>query len=112
MDKQEIFPRDTAGHWVEIEGQIRNNSTNGSVPNHQRRATVLTLSGVEQRMFMSTLDCVVRAKSTKDMDRVLEFYKMLTGRAWADDYYNWYVKQVNSHDAGSEGQSKGKEDSQ
>jgi hypothetical protein len=44
-------------------------------------------------MFMSTLDCVVTAKSKQDMDRVLEFYKMLTGRAWQDDYYNWYVKQ-------------------
>jgi hypothetical protein len=97
---------------VESEGQIRNNSTNGSVPDHQRRATVLTLSGVEQRMFMSTLDCVVTAKSKKDMDKVLEFYKMLTGRPWQDDYYNWYVKQVSSHDAGSQGQSKGKEDSQ
>ena len=112
MDVQELLPRHIAGDRVESEGQIRNNSTNGSVPDHQRRATVLTLSGDEQRMFMSTLDYVVTAKSKQDMDKVLEFYKMLTGRPWQDDYYNWYVKQVNSHDAGSEGQSKGKEDSQ
>lgn len=112
MDAQELLPGHIAGDRVESEGQIRNNSTNGSVPDHQRRATVLTLSGDEQRMFMSTLDYVATAKSTEDMGRVLEFYKMLTGRAWADDYYNWYVKQVSSHDAGSQGQSEGKKDSQ
>jgi len=112
MAKQEIFPRDTTGHWVESEEQIRNNSTNGSLPDYQGATAVLTLSGDEQRMFMSTLDYVATAKSKQDMDKVLEFYKMLTGRAWADDYYNWYVKQVSSHDAGSQGQSKGKKDSQ
>ena len=112
MDTQELLPRDTARDRVEGEEQIRNNSINGSVPDYQGTTTVLTLSGDEQRMFMSTLDCVVTAKSKQDMDRVLEFYKMLTGRAWADDYYNWYVKQVNSHDAGSQGQSEGKKDSQ
>ena len=93
MDTQELLPRDTARDRVESEEQIRNNSTNGSLSDHQGTTTVLTLSGVEQRMFMSTLDCVVTAKSKQDMDRVLEFYKMLTGRAWQDDYYNWYVKQ-------------------
>ena len=112
MAKQDVFPRDTARDRVESEEQIRNNSTNGSLPDYQGTTTVLTLSGDEQRMFMSTLDYVVTAKSKQDVDKVLEFYKMLTGRAWADDYYNWYVKQVNSHDAGSEGQSKGKKDSQ
>ena len=112
MDAQELLPRDTARDRVESEEQIRNNSTNGSLPDHQGTTAVLTLSGDEQRMFMSTLDYVATAKSTEDMGRVLEFYKMLTGRAWADDYYNWYVKQVNSHDAGSEGQSKSKKDSQ
>lgn len=112
MDTQKLLPRDTARDWVESEEQIRNNSINGSLSDYQGTTTVLTLSGDEQRMFMSTLDYVVTAKSKQDMDKVLEFYKMLTGRAWADDYYNWYVKQVNSHDAGSQGQSKGKEDSQ
>ena len=112
MDAQELLPGHIAGDRVESEGQIRNNSTNGSVPDYQGTTTVLTLSGDEQRMFMSTLDYVVTAKSKQDMDKVLEFYKMLTGRPWQDDYYNWYVKQVSSHDAGSQGQSKGKEDSQ
>ena len=112
MDTQELLPRDTARDRVESEGQIRNNSINGSLSDYQGTTTVLTLSGDEQRMFMSTLDYVVTARSKQDMDKVLEFYKMLTGRPWQDDYYNWYVKQVNSHDAGSEGQSKGKEDSQ
>ena len=112
MDTQELLPRDTARDRVESEEQIRNNSINGSLSDYQGTTTVLTLSGDEQRMFMSTLDYVVTAKSKKDMDKVLEFYKMLTGRPWQDDYYNWYVKQVNSHDAGSQGQSKGKEDSQ
>ena len=112
MDVQELLPRDTARDRLESEEQIRNNSTNGSLSDYQGTTAVLTLSGDEQRMFMSTLDYVVTAKSKQDMDKVLEFYKMLTGRAWADDYYNWYVKQVNSHDAGSEGQSKGKKDSQ
>ena len=112
MDAQELLPRDTARDRVESEKQIRNNSTNGSLSDYQGTTAVLTLSGDEQRMFMSTLDYVVTAKSKQDMDKVLEFYKMLTGRAWADDYYNWYVKQVNSHDAGSQGQSKGKKDSQ
>lgn len=112
MDVQELLPRDTARDRVESEEQIRNNSINGSLSDYQGTTTVLTLSGNEQRMFMSTLDYVATAKSKQDMDKVLEFYKMLTGRAWADDYYNWYVKQVNSHDAGSQGQSEGKKDSQ